>query len=109
MKITLNMDVLKKAGLKNLRFLGAIAQLPYVEAIYLFGSRARGDYREYSDIDLAIKYSDKDEYHRMVVKAIVEEAKDTLLEVDLVDYNRELSPEFRQVIEEEKQVLYEAS
>ncbi len=106
--VTLNEEALQKSGLEHLRFLDAIAELPYVQAIYLFGSRARGDYWKHSDIDLAIKYSDDDEYHRLVVKAIIQEAKDTLLAVDLIDYNKDLSQEFRKSIEEEKVVLYEA-
>ena len=31
-----------------------IAKLNHVEKVILFGSRARGDYKEYSDIDLCI-------------------------------------------------------
>lgn len=40
--------------LTDYHFLQQIADLPFVDAIYLFGSRARGDHRERSDIDLAI-------------------------------------------------------
>lgn len=35
-------------------FVERIAALPFVETIVLYGSRARGDARERSDIDLAI-------------------------------------------------------
>lgn len=35
-------------------FFKRLQSLPYVESIILFGSRARGDADEYSDIDLAI-------------------------------------------------------
>jgi predicted nucleotidyltransferase len=102
--------ILAKAGLSHFRFLDAIAELQFVEAIYLFGSRARGDFLDKSDIDLAIKYDDKDEYHRKIVKAIIREAKDTFLEVDLLDCDSDsLSEEFRKSIEEEKKILYEAS
>lgn len=108
--VKLDEELLAKAGLKHFRFLDAIAELPFVKTIYLFGSRARGDFWDKSDIDLAIRYSDKDEYHSKVVKAIISEAKDTFLEVDLLDYdNKELSDDLRKVIEEEKKVLYEAS
>jgi len=40
--------------LNDYLFLQKIAALPFVDAIYLFGSRARGDHRERSDIDLAV-------------------------------------------------------
>lgn len=103
----INEEVLKKGGLPHLKFFNNIAELPYVEAIYLFGSRARGDHWEKSDIDLAIKYNDDDVMHRRVVKAIVNEVKDTLLEVDVIDYNEKLSKEFRKCMDEEKVVLYE--
>lgn len=106
--IHLKEDVLQKGGLKHLKFLDAIAELPYVDAIYLFGSRARGDHRERSDIDLAIRYSDEDAYHRRVVKAIVDEISDTFLGIDLVEYqDSKLSKEFRDRIDKEKVVLYE--
>lgn len=108
--MNINEDVLKKGGLKHFNFFDALAELPYVKAIYLFGSRARGDYWENSDIDLAIEYSDKDEFHRTVVNAIISEARDTFLEVDVVDYNDEkLSEKFRTLIDKEKVALYEAS
>jgi predicted nucleotidyltransferase len=105
-KPKINEEILKKGGLPHFKFFDNIAELPYVEAIYLFGSRARGDFWQHSDIDLAIKYSDDDIMHRRVVKAIATEVKDTLLEVDLVDYNSKLSEEFRQGMESEKVVLY---
>ena len=106
--IQLNEEVLQKAGLKHFRFLDAIAELPYVDAIYLFGSRARGDFWKNSDIDLAIKYSDDDEWHRKVVKVIIDEISDTFLDIDLVDYNDDiLNKEFKDIIDKQKVALYE--
>ena len=98
-------EVLKKGGLTHFKFLDAIAEFPYVETIYMFGSRARGDHWEKSDIDLAIKYSDKDDYHRRVVSAILLEAKDTFLKVDCVDID-DINDEFRKIINEDKVTLY---
>jgi len=107
-KPVINEEVLQKAGLKHFKFLDAIAELPYVEAIYLFGSRARGDFWKNSDIDLAVKYSDDDKWHRKVVKVIVDELSDTFFHIDLVDYNDEnLNAEFRNTIESDKVVIYE--
>jgi predicted nucleotidyltransferase len=40
--------------LTDYHFLQEIAALDVVDAIYLFGSRARGDNRERSDIDIAV-------------------------------------------------------
>lgn len=103
-----NEEVLQKAGLEHFHFLDAIAELPYVQAIYLFGSRARGDHWDKSDIDLAIKYSDADKWHRKVVKIIVSEISDTFLHIDLVDYNDpKINIEFHSVMDSEKVALYE--
>ena len=41
--------------LSDYQFLQEIAALDFVDAIYLFGSRARGDNRDRSDIDIAIQ------------------------------------------------------
>jgi len=107
---TLNEEVLQKGGLEHFKFLDAIAELPYVEAIYLFGSRARGDHWKNSDIDLAIKYSDDDEWHRKVVKVIIDEISDTFFHIDLVDYQDQiLNKEFKDVIDSEKVAIYERS
>ncbi|MBF0843969.1 nucleotidyltransferase domain-containing protein, partial [Streptococcus danieliae] len=45
-----------KTGLKSefLKELHAqILSFPGIEQVFIFGSRARGDYRKYSDVDLA--------------------------------------------------------
>lgn len=36
------------------RFFQSLTALPFIDAIYLYGSRARGDGDDWSDIDLAI-------------------------------------------------------
>jgi predicted nucleotidyltransferase len=56
--------------------------------IYLFGSRARGDYKSTSDIDLAIDYQSKKIEPSEVIKA--KNVIDTLnipQKVDIVDFN----------------------
>jgi predicted nucleotidyltransferase len=40
--------------LAHYAFIDRLQALPFIEAIYLFGSRARGTERERADIDLAI-------------------------------------------------------
>ena len=105
--VKLNEETLEKAGLEHYRFFDAIAELPYVEMIYIFGSRARGDYRKWSDIDLAVKYLGNDEFHRKVVNIIVSELADTAHKIDVIDYNSKLSDKFRKSIDEEKVILYE--
>lgn len=67
------------------RFIHDLKALPCVKAVYLFGSRARGDGGPRSDIDLAIQLNAHREPNdwRKVVDII--EGADTLLEIDCVD------------------------
>ncbi|MEH8154834.1 nucleotidyltransferase domain-containing protein [Aeromonas caviae] len=75
-------------GLACYDFVSQLAALPFVEAIWLFGSRARGDHRERSDIDLAIECPDASEAQWQQVLAIIDEA-DTLLPIDCVRLDEE--------------------
>ncbi|BDO08857.1 nucleotidyltransferase family protein [Aeromonas hydrophila] len=79
--------------LADYQFLQALARLPFVEAIWLFGSRARGEQRERSDIDLAIECPGACEAQWQQVLAIIDEA-DTLLPIDCVRLDEE-SPQSR--------------
>ncbi|MFQ2722848.1 nucleotidyltransferase family protein [Aeromonas caviae] len=74
--------------LADYQFLQALARLPFVEAIWLFGSRARGEQRERSDIDLAIECPGACEAQWQQVLAIIDEA-DTLLPIDCVRLDEE--------------------
>jgi len=77
--------------LVDYQFLQQLAALPFVEAIWLFGSRARGEQRQRSDIDLAIECPTASEAQWQQVLAIVDEA-DTLLPIDCVRLDH-LSPQ----------------
>ena len=93
--------------LTNYHFLQQIADLPFVEAIYLFGSRARGDHRERSDIDLAILCPNASERDWQTIVNIVDDA-DTLLLIDCIRLDHEqLSSPLRIQIEKDKRLLYE--
>ncbi|MBF0180055.1 MAG: nucleotidyltransferase domain-containing protein [Magnetococcales bacterium] len=89
------------------RFLGRLQTLPWVEAIYLFGSRATRTHRARSDIDLAIFCPDANEQEWRQILEIVEEA-DTLLGIDCVRLDAEppQSP-LRRNIEKNRRLLYE--
>jgi predicted nucleotidyltransferase len=87
-------------------FFAKLSALPFVEAVYLYGSRARGDAGVRSDIDLAIlcpKATDR-EWH--AVLDIIESA-DTLLEIDCVRLDTLAEGRLKDNIEEDKKVLYE--
>jgi predicted nucleotidyltransferase len=89
------------------RFIDQIKALPFVEAIYLYGSRARGTNRPRSDIDLAIVCPGAGAREWRQVLDIVEEA-DTLLEIDCLRLDEEKpDSRLRRNIERDKQVIYE--
>lgn len=73
-----------------------------VEKVILFGSRARGDYKRTSDIDLAVTGGN---FARFALD--VDEETSTLLEYDIVDMSREMQEELRQSIMQEGKILYE--
>ena len=75
-----------------------------VERIILFGSRARGDHDERSDIDLGIACPSASPDEWAVIWNIVDEAP-TLLNVDLVRLEH-VDDALRQAIEREGVVLY---
>lgn len=73
-----------------------------VEKVILFGSRARGDFRRTSDIDLAVTGGDFDRF-----ALDVNEETSTLLEYDIVNLDREMQDELREAVWREGWVLYE--
>lgn len=73
-----------------------------IQKVILFGSRARGDFRRTSDIDLAVTGGD---FNRFALD--VNEETTTLLEYDIVNLDREMQPELRESIRKEGRILYE--
>lgn len=78
------------------------AQKYHIQKVVLFGSRARGDYKRTSDIDLAVKGGEVERF-----SLDVEEETSTLLKYDIVDLDRELQPELLEAIRQEGIILYE--
>ena len=72
-----------------------------ISKIILFGSRARGDYKKTSDIDLAVTGG-----NTSLFAADMEETS-TLLTFDIVDMDKPVQPELLQSIEREGITLYE--
>ena len=80
----------------------ALARTHGLDRIVLFGSRARGDFRDLSDIDLAVSGGN------VAAFAIdVEENTQTLLSFDIVDLDGAVQPELMESIEREGQTIYE--
>ncbi len=72
-------------------FYKKLTELPFVEHIILFGSRAKGTSRPLSDIDLAVSCPSADIVQWHEVLDTVEHA-DTLLRIDCVNLN-DLKPD----------------
>ena len=73
-----------------------------VERLVLFGSRARGTHSERSDIDLAVYGGDFDAFYFRV-----QEETESLLEFDLIEMQRKVSPSLLEEIEREGIEIYE--
>ncbi len=70
-----------------------LAQKYDIEKVILFGSRARGDFRRTSDIDIAVTGGD---FARFALD--VDEETSTLLEYDIVNLDRDMQDELRESI-----------
>ena len=79
-----------------------IAKKNGIEKVILFGSRARGDNKERSDIDLAVSGGNALDF-----SYDVEETAWTLLMFDVVALDGNISRELRNEIERDGVVLYE--
>ena len=93
--------------IKNYGFVKKLGSLAFVEKIILFGSRARGDGRDRSDIDLAIICELATDQDWLKVLDIVEDA-DTLLKIDCVRLDTlPASSELKKNIIQDGEILYE--
>ncbi len=92
--------------IQQYQFFKKLTHLSYVDAIYLYGSRARGDHGDRSDIDLAIfcpKASD-DQWN-LIIEII--ELADTLLKIDCIRLDQLSSKEaLYQEIQKDKKNLF---
>lgn len=70
-------------ALKNLQFFKKLKQLSFIDAILLYGSRARNDHQERSDIDIAISCPNATQQDWLNVISIIDDA-DTLLKIDCI-------------------------
>ena len=75
-----------KNSIVHYKFLKKIADLRVVDEIWLYGSRARGDNAERSDIDITILCPNASESEWNLITDIIEDA-DTLLEIDCVRFD----------------------
>ena len=69
--------------LKEYQFFQELCQLDFIDKIYLYGSRARGDNQIKSDFDLAVDCpnASKSDWHTVI--GIIDNA-DTLIKIDCI-------------------------
>jgi uncharacterized protein len=70
-----------------------------INKIYLFGSRANGDFHDKSDIDLVFEAPDMSNEEWASFTFTLEEELDTLLQIDMIkfeDANKQLKEEINQ-------------
>ncbi len=79
-----------------------VAKKNGIKKIILFGSRARGDNSERSDIDLAVWGGNASSFYYDV-----EEEAWTLLTFDVVDMDKDISKELQTEIERDGVIIYE--
>lgn len=93
-----------KYNIPDTVFLGLkwLAQKYGITKIILFGSRARGDFYERSDIDIAVSGGEKNEFSLEVNEKIM-----TLLMFDVINLDGNISKELQEEIERDGVVIYE--
>ena len=98
------MNLYKNTGIKQkvIQEILDLAKQYDVRRLILFGSRARGDYKERSDIDLAFS-GGKAAYFMLDV----DEKTSTLLEFDIIDLDKPVMNELLESIRREGIILYE--
>jgi len=88
-------------------FFKKLSFLPFVEKIILFGSRARKDNFDRSDIDLAIDCPNATIKEWLIIIDIVDNA-DTLLPIDCIRYDKLSSDSLlKKQIDQNAIILYE--
>lgn len=94
----------KRTGirLEALKQIAELAKSNKIEKVILFGSRARGDYRKTSDIDLATTGGNHARF-----AADTDELTSTLLRYDFVDLDGVVQEDLRKSIDKEGIVIYE--
>ena len=98
------MQLSEKTGIKQ-NVLQAIIKLAKdndVRKLILFGSRARGGYKERRDIDLAFYGGNSS---RFILE--VDEETPTLLQFDVLDLDKPIQAELLESIKREGMVIYE--
>lgn len=86
----------------------AFKKFPQIREVSIFGSRARGDYKKNSDIDLAISFKEQGD---KVIYEIIDELSniDTILSFDVIDKEKIKNIRLWEFLEEEGEVIYKTN
>ena len=76
-----------------------------IDKVYLFGSRARGDFNATSDIDIAVEFLDNDKDNLIKLYTKLEELN-TLYKFDIVDMSMLDNSKFKKEIEKDRVEIY---
>ena len=76
-----------------------LSQYPKVEQAYLFGSRAKGNYKNGSDVDIAIKGGELDFDTLSQISYLLNEETSMPYKFDLVNYHSIQEPALREHID----------
>ena len=79
---------------------------PEVDEVVIFGSRAKGDYKPGSDIDLAIKGNDLEYNYTEKIRNLLQEGLYTAYFYDVLDYYKIANPALREHIDRVGKVFY---
>lgn len=86
--------------------LETFAKYPQVEEVIIFGSRAKGNYKKGSDIDLAIKGEKCSASLALTLQSYINEELPIPYMVDIVDYNSLNHQELKEHIDRVGIVFY---
>lgn len=88
------------------KLINLFEKTPGLAKVWLYGSRARGDQRRESDIDLAVEWQERDDHSKVRLSNAIE-ALGIIYRTDLVDLSSKLNPDFRARIERDRKVFWQ--
>lgn len=87
--------------------IGVFRKHPKISKVIIFGSRAKGNYRPGSDIDLAVEGSSIDFKELMSIRADIDDLG-LLYMVDVIDYNKKRDTPIGEHIDRVGKVFYDS-
>jgi len=94
------------APTSHAKLLRLFENTPGLARVWVYGSRARGDQRRESDIDLALEWREKAEFARLNLADAIEEMG-LIYRTDLTDLSEKLAEDFRARLERDKKLFWE--